>query len=210
MNVKRQYDASGRQRKARERRLAVVLAAKELFQRDGFVRTTMTIVAAQAGVSVETVYRGFGSKAGLAKAVFDVEIAGDDAEVAVADRPESRSVIDEPDVRRKVELYVEGFVERQQRSAWIQLLIRDAGHGDETAARVWQEVVDERFRGMTLLARHLLATGQLRPGVGLPDARDVLWVFTSVDLYDSLVGQRQWSLARYARWTTRMITNALL
>jgi len=49
--VKRAYDASGRQARARARRLAVVLAARDLFQRDGYRPTTIAAIAAHAGVS---------------------------------------------------------------------------------------------------------------------------------------------------------------
>jgi AcrR family transcriptional regulator len=70
--VKRSYDASGRREQARARRLAVVLAARDLFERDGFRPTTIAVIAAHAGVSAESIYKGFGTKAALAKAVFDL------------------------------------------------------------------------------------------------------------------------------------------
>ena len=95
--VKRSYDASRRREQARARRLAVVLAARDLFERDGFRTAT---IAAHAGVSAESIYKGFGSKAALAKAVFDLVIAGDDEPVPVAARPAMLAVRDEPDVRR--------------------------------------------------------------------------------------------------------------
>src|SRR5690348_5613480 len=76
--VKRSYDVSGRRAQARARRLAVVLAAREKFERDGYRPTTIAAIAAQAGVSAESVYKGFGTKATLAKAVFDLALAGDD------------------------------------------------------------------------------------------------------------------------------------
>src|SRR5215216_4641214 len=100
--VKRSYDASRRREQARARRLAVVLAARELFARDGFRRTTIAAVAAHAGVSAESVYKGFGTKAALAKAVFDVVIAGDDEPVPVAERPAAQAMRDEPDEVRDV------------------------------------------------------------------------------------------------------------
>src|SRR5690348_10991441 len=111
--VKRAYDASGRRAQARARRRAVVLAAGELFERDGFRATTIAAIAAHAGVSAESIYKGFGSKAALAKAVFDVAIAGDDAPVAVADRPAAEAMREEPDVRRKIEMFVDGLAQRQ-------------------------------------------------------------------------------------------------
>src|ERR1700674_2084763 len=115
--VKRRYDASGRQERARARRRARALQAMELFEHDGFQPTTIAAVAERAGVSAESVYKAFGTKAAVAKAVLDFVIAGDDQPVPIAQRPEIQVVIEEPDMRRKIELYVRGFVRRQDGSA---------------------------------------------------------------------------------------------
>ena len=117
--VKRSYDASGRRAQARARRLAVVLAARDLFERDGYRPTTIAAIAAHAGVSAESVYKGFGTKAALAKAVFDLALAGDDEPVPVAERPAMQAVRDEPDVRRKIAMFVDGLAYRQARSARV-------------------------------------------------------------------------------------------
>ena len=107
--VKRSYDASGRRAQARARRLAVVLAARDLFERDGYRTTTIAAIAAHAGVSAESVYKGFGTKAALAKAVFDLALAGDDEPVPVAERPSMQAVRDEPAVRRKIAMFAAGI-----------------------------------------------------------------------------------------------------
>ena len=130
--VKRSYDASRRREQARERRRAVVLVARELFERDGFRATTIAAIAAHAGVSAESIYKGFGSKAAVAKAVFDVAIAGDDEPVPVAARPAAQAMRDEPDVRRKIEMFVDGVVHRRARAARVQILIRDGRHVDDS------------------------------------------------------------------------------
>lgn len=207
--VKRSYDASGRREKARARRLAVVLAARDMFERDGFRATTIAAVAARAGVSAESVYKGFGSKAALAKAVFDLALAGDDEPVPIAERPAVQAVRKEPDVRRKISLYVQGLAERQARSAGVQILIRDGRHVDDALAPVWAKLDDEGLAGMTMLGRHLLETGQLRPGIDLDEVRDVLWNFLAIDTYERLVLSRGWSLERYADWLARAVTSAL-
>ncbi len=207
--VKRSYNASGRREQARARQRAVVLAARDLFERDGFRATTIAAVAKSAGVSAESVYKGFGTKAALAKAVFDYVIAGDDEPVPMAERAGSMAVQAEPDVRRKIELYVEGLAQRQERSAKVQILIRDGRHTDETLDEVWQKLLDERLTGMGMLGRHLLESGQLRQGIEAEEVRDVLWTYIAVELYELLVLQRRWSLDRYAAWITRGITGAI-
>src|ERR1051326_3882864 len=85
--VKRSYDASRRREQARARRLAIVLAARELVERGRFRLTTIAAIAKHAGVSAESVYKGFGTKAALAKAVFDLELAGADEPGPGAGRP---------------------------------------------------------------------------------------------------------------------------
>lgn len=208
--VKRRYDSSGRRERARARRRAVVVAAKALFECDGFHQTTIAAVAEHARVSVESVYKGFGTKAALAKAVFDFVIAGDDEPVPVWQRPEADAIRAEPDVRRKIVIYTSGLAMRQQRSAKVQILIRDGGHTDETLAAVWQQLLGERLNGMTMLGRHLAETGQLRDGIELAEVRDVLWTYTAVELYELLALHRGWPVDRYAEWIGRAMTAALM
>lgn len=207
--VKRHYDASGRRQRARARRLAVVLAARDLFEQDGFRPTTIAAIAEQAGVSVESIYKTFGTKAALAKAVFDLVIAGDDEPTPVADRPAQQAVRDEPDVRRKIEIFAEGLAKRQARSANVQILIRDGRHVDDSLTAIWAKLHDEGLAGMTLLGRHLHQTGQLRPGIDFDEVRDVLWNYLAIDSYERLVLTQTWPLQRYTRWLTQTITNAI-
>ena len=207
--VKRSYDASGRREQARARRLAVVLAARDLFERDGFRPTTIAAIAAHAGVSAESVYKGFGTKAALAKAVFDLVIAGDDEPVPVAERPAIQAVRDEPDLRRKIAMFVAGLAQRQARSAGVQILIRDGRHVDDSLVPVWAKLTDEGLAGMTMLGRNLLETGQLRDGIDLDEVRDVLWNYLSIDHYERLVRTQRWSLERYSRWLAHAITSAI-
>ena len=208
-DVKRSYDASGRREQARARRLAVVLAARELFERDGFRLTTIAAIAAHAGVSAESIYKGFGTKATLAKAVFDVVIAGDSEPVPVADRPAVKAIRDEPDVRRKISLYVGGLAQRQARSAKVQILIRDGRHVDDSLAPIWATLNEEGLIGMTMLGRHLFDSGQLRDGIDLDEVRDVLWNYLSIDTYERLVLSQGWPLERYSHWLAHAIASAI-
>lgn len=54
-------------------------------------------IAAAARVSVETVYKAFGNKPGLVKAVVDVAIVGDDEPVPMLRRDRVRRMEAEPD-----------------------------------------------------------------------------------------------------------------
>ena len=156
-------------------------------------------------MSAESIYKGFGTKAALAKAVFDVTIAGDDEAIPVAERPHAQAVRTEPDVRNKIARYVEGLAQRQHRTAKVQIAIRDGRHVDQSLEPIWATLDSEGLSGMTVLGRHLLATGHLRPGIELDEVRDRVEL-SAIDHYERLVLRRGWDLDRYTRWLTRAIT----
>src|SRR5580693_4960608 len=93
MPAPRPYDASSRREAADRNRAAVLAACRELLFRDGYHATTVRSVAELAGVSVETVYKTFGGKPGMVKALWDVTLAGDDEPVAMGDRPQAQEFL---------------------------------------------------------------------------------------------------------------------
>ena len=76
---RRRYDATNRRARALHRQEAIVDAAGRLFVRDGFQATTITAVAAKAGVSEETIYKRFRNKNGLVRAILERFARGDRA-----------------------------------------------------------------------------------------------------------------------------------
>ena len=58
---KRRYDSARRAEQARQTRAAIIAAARRLFLRGGFATTTIAAIAAEAQVSVETIYKAFGA-----------------------------------------------------------------------------------------------------------------------------------------------------
>jgi AcrR family transcriptional regulator len=71
----RPYDADSRRESAARNRAAVLAACRELLCRDGYHRMTVRSVAEHAGVPPETIYKAFGGKPGLMKALWDVTLA---------------------------------------------------------------------------------------------------------------------------------------
>jgi AcrR family transcriptional regulator len=161
-------------------------------------------------VSVETVYKAFGNKPGLVKAVVDVAIVGDDEPVPMLRRERVRRIEAEPDPRRKLEMYGEHLAESAPRRVPVELLVRAAAASDPGAAGIWEQLEAERLAGMGSFARHLDEGGHLHPGVSVEEARDVLWTLNSADLYDLFVLRRGWSPPRYGRWIAGALAAALL
>ncbi|GIF26814.1 AcrR family transcriptional regulator [Actinoplanes tereljensis] len=100
----RAYDSRQRQDLARRNRTAALTAYERLLFDVGHRATTVRAVAEQAGVSPELIYKTFGGKAGLLKALWDVTLAGDDEPVAMGERAQLREVWATADPRRKLHL----------------------------------------------------------------------------------------------------------
>jgi hypothetical protein len=67
-----------------------------------------------------------------------------------------------------------------------------------------------RLTRMAHNARTLLKGGHLRSGMTLDAATDVLWTYSSPELYDLLVIRRGWSAERYGRFIADGMIAALL
>lgn len=207
---RRRYDASQRRAQARATRRAVLAAAGKLLADHGYQRTSMKDIAAGAGVSVETVYGYFGTKAGLLKELLDVTVAGDDAPVPVPDRAPVQAIRAAPDGRAKLALYAAFLATVQARLAPLYLIIRGAAEADQDAAALWAELGAQRLAGMTMLAQDLADAGVLAPGRSVEGTRDELWALGAIEVYELLVGQRGWPPDRYRDWVVDLWANRLL
>jgi AcrR family transcriptional regulator len=208
VKTRKPYDATGRQEQARAGRRRVLDAATRMFLERGYADTTVPAVARAAGVSAQSVYKAFGNKPGLLKAVFDVAMAGDDEPMTMMQRKALTRVREEPDPRRKLRLYGAFVADTAPRHTPIQLLARAAAGADPEAAGVWEQLCAERLHGMTMFAQGLAA--HLRDDVSVDDARDLLWAHNSPELYDLLVNVRGWPLAKFSRWLSDSLIAALL
>ena len=206
----RPYDSSRRQAQARLTRAAILEAARARFLEHGYAATTVGQIAADVGVSVETVYKAFANKAGLLKAMFDVAIVGDDEPVPLQQREMVARIQAEPDGRKKLEIYGAAYAERAQHAVPVQLLVRDAAASDAGARAVLDQLNHERLTGMTAFSRHLHDSKVLGKGVRAADALDILWLFTAPEVYERLVIERGWTTRRLDTWITQQLVAALL
>lgn len=209
---RRRYESIRRQEQAAQTRHDIMAAAGALFRQRGYSATSMPAIASEAGVVVETIYRTFGSKAGLFRAVVESAIAGGPtrADVPVEERPAIRAVIEEPDPRRQLELYAATQPGIHRRSGPLLRALRDAQSADEDLGALWNEMEEWRLRGQGRMVGHLTERGALREGLPVEDARDITWTLCSLAVHDLLVVERGWSFEKYSDWLAATLTSALL
>jgi AcrR family transcriptional regulator len=212
VKTRRRYESPRRQEQAARTRLDILAAAGKLFRDRGYTATPMPLIAGEAGVVVETVYRAFGSKAGLFKAVVEAALAGGAAraDVPVEERPAIRAVIEEPDAHRQVELYAATQPGIHRRSGPLLRALLGAVGTDPELKALWEELEGWRLAGQGRFVGMLAERGALRPGLSVDDAVDVVWTLCSLAVHDLLVVSRGWSSERYAAWLAEALTRELL
>jgi len=180
MNTTRAYSSKRRARQAGQTRQDVVDAAVELFGTAGWTGTTLTALAARAGVAVETVYAGFGSKKGVLRAVLD-EVAG--------------GVVDEAPGRRReerVRAVVDAVADGHERSAGVWRALLQAASGDGEVEG-WRADLEGRRRAEVADAAQRAIGTELDPLV-----LDLVWALLGPDVHLHLVEDAGWSRDEYA------------
>lgn len=208
VNTRRAYDGTRRLERARRTHQGLLDAALDRFLEHGYAATTVESIARDAGVSAATVFKSYGGKPGLVRALCDRALEG--AGPLPAEQRSDALKQSASDPRSLIEGWGRLTVEVAPRVAPILLLLRDAAATDSLAAALHDELDRNRLRRMTVNARHLVRAGYLRPGVGLAETRDVLWLYSSPELYDLLVRRRRWSVVRYGRFVADAMIAALL
>ncbi|MEY2566013.1 MAG: hypothetical protein QOE35_542 [Actinomycetota bacterium] len=205
---RRTYDGSGRQAQAAANRRAVIDAASDLFLADGYGRTTIAAIAQEAGVSAETIYATFGSKAELLHRVWDVTVGGDDRDVLFHEREEVQAIRAEADLGRRFMRHAEFSARTARRIAPFLLMVQSAAGAEPAAAAMLDEMGRQRLAGMKVMASEAAKTGQL--AVSEDECRDVIWSTTDGMLWHRLVHERGWSDKRYAKWLGELWVAALV
>ena len=211
MELTRSYHSPAREEAARLTTRRILDTAEVLFVEHGYGATTMAGVARAAQVSKQTVYNAFGTKAALLKRLYDVRVVGDDAPIPLADRPEVRTLEQEPDPRR----FLVGFGDLAGQmltrlGPLLAVVIEGAAAGDADLRGLLETADRERLIGARGWVGHLAGLGALRPGLTVERARDILWAVNSVHTWHLLVRTRGWTNQEYAAWLGRSAADLLL
>lgn len=188
----------------------MVEAARALFLERGYAATTVEAISESSDTPQATVYRLFGSKLGILKALLDVSIGGDDQPVAMAQRPAVREMVAVPDPRRQLAAFAAVVRQVMVRAAPVHRILADAARSDAAAAGLLGEIARQRQTGQRLLARSLARSHALRAGLKERDAADIVYALASPEVYGLLVFDRGWHPDRYETWLRDTLAAQLL
>lgn len=200
---RRAYSSTRRDEAAAATRARVLDAARALFVRRGIDAATIADLARAAGVSASTVYALFKSKEGVLRALMEAALFGGRYQAAMARLQ-----------------HVSGAVPRLAASAAVARaiyegetaelgLIRGVATFSPALRALEQDFEAIRLAQQEGRIEQLYAEGRARAGLPIAEARRLLWMFTSRDLYRMLVHESGWTPDRYEAWLAQTLVEAL-
>lgn len=204
-----------------ETRRRMVAAAYRLFCDSGYLGTTMTAVAAEANVAVQTLYYTFHTKAELLGEAVGAAVIGFDTwrqpsrePIAIDELPKMlpwwEAFESAPDAAAALKVFVHHGVDVLERVAPLVSALHGSA-GDPDAVGVVQLGEERRVGSYRAAVRTLSGKeGGLRRGLTISEATDALLVLFSAELYQALASGRGWPRARCERFFSEMLARHLL
>jgi AcrR family transcriptional regulator len=208
--AKRRYHSPRRQEQAEATRAAILDAAERLFIRDGYVATSMSAIAKEAGVALKTVYVAFETKSGLFRALWHRRLRRGDEDTPVGDQPWFREVIEAPSPEGSLRLNARNGRQVKARIAPLGAVMLSASEADPEidalSKRIWSQFYENQLEVVKALHRRKA----LKPKLTVERAADILWTLNHPRVYLLLLEERGWSADDYERWLAEITCEQLL
>jgi AcrR family transcriptional regulator len=200
---------SRKQIAAGETQQAIVEAASRLFLVRGYHATPISLIAAEAGVAVQTIYNSVGSKRELLSRVLDFAAAGEHAPVPVATFMRTQTEL-ERDPRRVIAQLVEFWRGALPRTAPVFRIIREGAASDPEIAELERVRAAQRLSNYEQAAGMLSERNALRPELTIAAAAAVIFAIGHPEAYRTLVLEGGWNEAAWAEWAQSTLERGLL
>jgi AcrR family transcriptional regulator len=203
-NRKRTYTSRLRADAAKTTRARILNAAKGLFTRNGIDKVTIEDIAKKAAVASPTIYASFKSKEGVLRGLMEACLFGDryrDAQSLL------HGVRDAVQLIRLTAHIARAIYDGE--SAEMGLL-RGASAFTPALRKIEQDFEMMRFEMQEERVKLLFEQGKARTELTLAEARRILWMYTSRDVYRMLVQESGWASERYQEWLADTLVRALV
>lgn len=202
--AKRAYSSELRTKSAEDTQRRILAAAKVLFGRKGIDQVTIADVGKRARAAASTVYAIYKSKDGILRALMEDSLFGSSfqsAQQLLGDIQDPVGLIElTPRISRAI----------YESEASDLGLLRHASGFSRALRKMEQEFEQIRYDMQEKRVRLLFKSGKARRGLTLEEARRLLWMYTSRDVYRMLVHESGWTPERYQEWLSRTLLEALV
>jgi AcrR family transcriptional regulator len=199
----RTYTSDVRSQAADATRARVLRASKALFAARGIDRVTIQQIAKKAKVSVSTVFTLYKSKEGILRGLMRSALFGQHFKTAIAmlkgETNPIRLIALTPKVSRAI---------YEAESSELGL-IRGVSAFSPALSKLEKEFEDLRFSMQKERVELLFKQRKQRMGLTVEEAKRILWMYTSREVYRLLVLEAGWTPDRYEEWLSDTLLRAL-
>jgi len=164
---------------------------------------TMAHIARKAKISRQALYLHFADRAQLLDAL--VRYADEKRGLTSA----IQHIVDAPTAREALGRMVSLQALQNPRIWAIALAFEAVRRTDKAAQRSWQRRQTRRLETCRTLIERLRREGELRPTRRVAEAADLLYVITSLRMWEDLVLVRGWTADEYQERVTRLLLEGL-
>jgi AcrR family transcriptional regulator len=200
---RRRYRSEFRTQAAENTRKRILEAARTLFSRRGIDKVTIAEIADKAAVAPSTVYAIYKSKEGMLRTLMHQALFGRPFEHA---RAKLDNVTD-PIKRIALTAPVARAIYEQERAQLS--FVRGASAFSPSLRKLEQEFENLRYELQEERIRLLFDKSRQRKNLTVGEARRLLWMYTSRDIYRMLVQEGGWTADRYEQWLAETLIVAL-
>ena len=201
---KRAYSSSVRAEAADETRARILASAKELFSRRGIDAVTIAEIARKSGVAGSTIYAIFKAKEGILRGLMEQSLFGGRFQTA----QRILAGISDPVEMIALTSHVSRAI-YQSESRDLGLL-RNVSGFSPALRKIEEEFEQTRYRMQEERLCRLFAAGRAKRCVSFDEARRIMWMYTSREVYRMLVIEGGWTPDRYQEWLSQTLVTALV
>jgi AcrR family transcriptional regulator len=201
---KRKYVSRLRTQAAEATQERVLRAAKWLFTRHGIDRVTIAQIAERSQVAASTVYALFKSKEGVLRELMSRAIFGQRFQSA------TEQLKDVHDPVKLIELTAHVARAIYEGESTELGLLRGASAFSPALRKLEQEFERLRLEMQEKRVKLLFEQAKQKKGLQFDEARLLLWMYTSRDVYRMLVQEGGWTSDQYQRWLAATLVATLI
>jgi len=204
MPKKRPYVSEAREQGAQATRARILEAAKLLFSHHGVDKVTVAQIAVRAEVATPTVYAVLKSKEGILRALMEEAMFGDRFALA---RQRLENVTDSVEMIARTAAIARSVYDGDSRDLG---LLRGVSSFSPSLRKLEQEFETMRFEMQEARVQRLFQQKRAKKDLTPDEARHILWMYTSRDVYRMFVREAGWSSERYENWLRETLLTALV
>ncbi len=207
---KRQYTSKRRTAAAVQTKKNILQAADRLFRKNGWSGTTIAAIAGEASVSSETIYSVFSNKRSIIRDLIIGTVRRGEPDIPVVEQDRPREVFALRDAGARMDMFCRDIADVLSRVAPLMAIVRTAADTEEELAELYLSLQAGRRQNLLRFAQALQANGNLRDGLDVESATDILWRLASPELFELMSRVEKTDASAFAAWLAAMAKQLLL